>query len=203
MLWFEAVGALGDRVRKRRAAPGRPVDGRIGVDEDIEIPLDVVGQPNRGRGRVRLAGAQHPVVPDRAEDLVVEVQRGVLGDVDPVQPGADPRGAAPLVRHGPLQRDHPAGAGPGGDVQGSDPQVGLTVGDLDRAGAAGVVPLRPILPHPLAERLEPPGIALRPGVVQNPGPLLPAGVAVGEHVDVAAAFDPGRRWKSRRCSQSE
>ena len=45
-------------------------------------------------------------------------------------------------------------------VQAGDPQVGLAVGDLDRVGTVGVVPLRPILPHPLAERLEPAGVAL-------------------------------------------
>ena len=134
-------------------------DVGVGLDDEAEVTADRTGQREGGRVGVRLARLQEAraargvgeagkargqlllqALATVHQRVVASVQRRVAREVNAVEPAGHPRGARALVGDVPGGGDGLAGARVGvGNGDRIDHQVGLAVGDVQRAATDVVV----------------------------------------------------------------
>ncbi len=162
---------------------------RVGEDEQVEIPLDGIGQTHGAARGVAGPRFQHSVVPERAQQLVIDIERSVHRDIDAVQPAADARRATARVGHGPGHRQEHAGFNIGREREESGhAQIRLAISHRQHSGIV-IVGLLASLPHPAQVILRPVRIGLRARFVKLAAAGFELGIAITEDVEVFLSFD--------------
>ena len=109
---------------------------RIGVDDQMEIAFDALGQCDLYRLGIGVTRLEHAAVRDRLELRVIRVERGIVRQEDGVGPVAHARVAVADVGYRVSDGDRLPRRGACRHLQAGDLEIGLAVSDVKGRGDA-------------------------------------------------------------------